>query len=206
MIMEKKMTRDEQSAWILKLTGAAMLTAIVVVLQLLGSFIHFGPVSVSLVLAPITLGAALFGTATSAWLGLVFGVTVLLSGDATFFMGYHAVGTVLTVLLKGTLAGLAAGFVYRLVEKKNRYVATLLAAVVCPLVNTGIFLLGCRVFLWDAVIDLGTAQGFANAAVFAIVGLVGLNFIAEFVLNCVLTPAIVRLVDLIGSRFRAKKG
>ena len=32
------------------LTGLAILTAVVVVLQLLGSFIHFGPFSISLVL------------------------------------------------------------------------------------------------------------------------------------------------------------
>ena len=203
--MEKKMSRYERSEWIRKLTGAAMLTAIIIILQLLGSFIRFGPFSVSLVLVPIVIGAALFGPWISAWLGLVFGIVVLASGDAAAFMGYNAVATVLTVLLKGTLAGLASGCVYRLVEKKNRYLATLIAAVVCPLVNTGVFLLGCRLFLWDAVTDMGMAMGFVDAAKFAIEGLVGLNFIAEFVLNCVLTPAIVRLVDLIGSRFGTKR-
>ena len=200
--MKNKLSRNERSAWIRKITGAAMLTAIIVILQLLGSFIRFGAFSVSLVLVPIVIGAALFGPWISAWLGLVFGVTVLLSGDAAAFMEYHIFGTIITVLLKGTLAGLAAGFVYRLVEKKNRYLATLIAAMICPLVNTGIFLLGCRVFLWDAVTEMGIEKGFINAAKFAIVGMVGLNFIAEFLFNCVLTPVIVRLVDLISKRFR----
>lgn len=203
--MKKTMNRDERSAWIHKLTAAAMLTAIVVVLQLLGSFIHFGVFSVSLVLIPIVIGAALCGTVTAAWLGFVFGLAVLLSGDAAFFLQYNVLGTILTVLLKGTLAGLTAGCIYQLAAKKNRYVATLLAAVACPLVNTGIFLLGCRIFLWDAVTALGMEQGFLNMAKFAIVGLVGLNFIAEFVLNCVMTPAVVRLVDVIGKRFKAKR-
>ena len=36
----------------------AVLTAVVVVLQLLGSFIRFGPFSISLVLVPIVIGAA----------------------------------------------------------------------------------------------------------------------------------------------------
>ncbi len=203
--MEKKMSRYERSEWIRKLTGAAMLTAIIIILQLLGSFIHFGPFSISLVLVPIVIGAALFGPWISAWLGLVFGIVVLASGDAAPFMGYNAVGTVLTVLLKGTLAGLASGCVYVLIEKKNRYLATLIAAIVCPLVNTGVFLLGCRLFLWDAVTAMGMAMDFVDAAKYAIEGLVGLNFIAEFVLNCVLTPAIVRLADLIGSRFGTKR-
>ena len=200
--MKKELSRNERSALIRKLTGAAMLTAIVVILQLLGSFIRFGVFSVSLVLVPIVIGAALFGPWISAWLGLVFGVTVLLSGDAAAFLAYHIPGTIITVLLKGTLAGLVAGFVYRFVEKKNRYFATLISAMICPLVNTGVFLLGCRVFLWDAVTDMGILNGYTDAALFAIAGLVGLNFIAEFVFNCVLTPVIVRLVDLIGKRFR----
>ena len=42
-----------------RLTGIAIFTALVVVLQLLGSFIKFGPFSVSLTLIPIVVGAAL---------------------------------------------------------------------------------------------------------------------------------------------------
>ena len=38
-----------------KMVGIAILSALVVVLQLRGSFIRFGPVSVSLVLIPIVV-------------------------------------------------------------------------------------------------------------------------------------------------------
>ena len=41
------------------LTGLALFTAIVIVLQLLGSFIRFGPFSISLVLIPIVVGVHL---------------------------------------------------------------------------------------------------------------------------------------------------
>ena len=61
-----------------KIAGVGLLSAIVVVLQLLGSFIHFGPFSISLVLIPIVVGASLYGALSGAWLGLVFGITVLL--------------------------------------------------------------------------------------------------------------------------------
>ena len=44
-----------------KIAGVGLLTALVVVLQLLGSFIKFGTVSISLVLIPIVVGAALYG-------------------------------------------------------------------------------------------------------------------------------------------------
>ena len=43
------------------LTGLSILTAIVFVLQLLGSFIRLGTFSVSLVLIPIVIGAAMYG-------------------------------------------------------------------------------------------------------------------------------------------------
>ena len=66
------------------LVGLGLLTAIVVVLQLVGSFIKFGTFSISLVLMPIVVGAALYGVGAGAWLGFVFGVVVLLSGDASF--------------------------------------------------------------------------------------------------------------------------
>ena len=101
------------------LTGVALFTAIVVVLQLLGSFIRFGPFSISLVLIPIVVGAAMYGATAGAWLGFVFGVAVLLSGDAAVFMPINPIGTVVTVLAKGTLAGFCAGLVYRALEKKE---------------------------------------------------------------------------------------
>ena len=49
-----------------RLAGLALFTAIVVVLQLLGSFIKVGPFAVSLVLIPIVVGAAVYGVSAGA--------------------------------------------------------------------------------------------------------------------------------------------
>ena len=98
---------------LLKLTQVGILTAIVVVLQLVGAFIKFGPFSVSLVLVPIVIGAILCGPLTGAWLGLVFGAVVLLSGDAAAFYALSPAGTIFLVLFKGTMAGLCSGLVYK---------------------------------------------------------------------------------------------
>uniref|UniRef100_UPI00402A1D09 ECF transporter S component n=1 Tax=Eubacterium sp. TaxID=142586 RepID=UPI00402A1D09 len=179
-----------------KLVGIALFTAIVVVLQLIGSAIKFGQFSVSLVLIPIVVGTALYGIGAGAWLGLVFGVTVLISGDAAAFLTVDVFGTIVTVLLKGTLAGLAAGAVYKLIEKKNRYAATIAAAFICPVVNTGVFLLGCLVFFMPTINEWAAGLGFESAGAYMITGLVGLNFVFELVVNLVLGPVIVRLVDL----------
>lgn len=179
-----------------KLTGIAIFTAIVVVLQLLGSFIRFGPFSISLVLIPIVVGAAMYGVAAGAWLGFVFGLIVLLSGDAAAFLGVNAIGTIITVITKGTLAGLCAGLVYRALEKTNTYVAVIASAIVCPVVNTGIFLLGCLIFFMETISGWAAAAGFPSAGTYMIVGLVGLNFVFELLVNVVLSPVIIRIIAI----------
>ena len=175
----------------------AVLTALVVILQFLGAFIKFGPFSISLVLVPIVIGCATCGVSIGAWLGLVFGITVLISGDAAAFLAVNAIGTIITVLLKGTLCGLLAGVVYKALEQKNRYLAVVAAAIVCPLVNTGIFLLGCLVFFLDTVREWAIGFGFGeNVAQYMIFGLVGGNFLVELAMNIVLSPVIVRLLNV----------
>ncbi len=179
-----------------KIVGVGLFTAIVVVLQLLGSFIKFGTFSISLVLIPIIVGAALYGIGAGAWLGLVFGVTVLLSGDAAAFLAVNPVGTVITVLLKGALAGLCAGAVYTLIEKKNSLGAAICAGITAPVVNTGIFAIGCLIFFMPTISEWGKAAGVEDAGKFLIVGVIGLNFIIELAINLVLSTVIVKLVDL----------
>lgn len=176
-----------------KLVITAILTALVIVLQFMGSFIRFGMFSISLVLIPIVIGSALCGYKAGAWLGFVFGAAVLLSGDASAFLVIDVFGTIVTVLLKGTLCGLAAGITYNLLENKNRYVAVMAAAVVCPIVNTGVFLLGCLVFFLETITEWGIGLGFQNVGKYMIFGLVGGNFIFELITNIVLAPIILRV-------------
>ena len=68
------------------MVGVGLFTAIVVVLQLLGGGIKFGMFSISLVLVPVVVGAAVYGRKAGAWLGFAFGAAVLLSGDAAAFL------------------------------------------------------------------------------------------------------------------------
>ena len=180
-----------------KIVGLGLFTAIVIVLQRLGSFIKFGTFSVSLVLVPVVIGAALYGASAGAWLGFVFGVVVLVSGDAAAFLGVNALGTILTVLVKGALAGFLSGVVYKALESKNRMLAVVLAAVTCPVVNTGVFLIGCLLFFMETISVWADAAGLgANVGQFMILGLVGANFIFELLFNAVLSPVIVRLIRI----------
>ncbi len=186
----------------LNLAIGGILTAIVIVLQAVGASIKFGTFSISLILIPVVLGAALCGPVVSAWLGLVFGAVVLISGDAAAFLTISVPGTVITVLLKGMLCGLFAGLVFNALKKKNITLATIAAAIVAPVTNTGIFLLGCRIFFFDAVKEWGVGAGFVSVTKYMLVGFVGLNFLFELLTNIVLCPIVVRIIQAAGKTNR----
>ena len=177
-----------------KLTLAALLTAIVVVLALLGSAIHFGTFSINLALVPIVIGAALLGVWYGAWFGFVNAMVILISGDAAPFLAVNVFGTIVTVIAKGVLCGLVSGIVYKLVERFNKYGAVVAAALVCPLVNTGIFLIGCRIFFWDTLAQWSQGSGTGSTFSFVITILIGVNFLIEIAINMILAPAIARLL------------
>lgn len=184
-----------------KIVGIGLFTAIIVVLQLLAATIKFGPFSITLVLAPIVIGAALYGIGAGAWLGLAFGVSVLISGDAAAFMTISPIGTVLTVLMKGMLAGLAAALVYKAIEGKNKTVAVVMAGIVSPIVNTGIFLAGCYIFFQEWLTAAFGTTGFATV----VAGLVSVNFAVELGINMILASVIVRIIDIGRKQIKSKK-
>ena len=175
----------------------AVMTAFVIILQLLGTFTaFFGPFSTAVALIPIVIGAALCGTGVGAWLGLVFGIVVIASGGANLFFIFDVPGTIITVLVKGTACGLAAGLVYKLCAKINRYVGVLAAAIVCPIVNTGVFMLGCAIFFLDSATDIASTLGSDASGMAVFVALAMANFLFELGMNIVLSPVIVRLLNI----------
>ena len=179
------------------MVGIGLFTAIVVILQMLGSFIRFGTFSVSLVLLPIVLGAALYGSAAGLWLGFVFGAVVLLSGDASPFLAVNPLGTVFTVLIKGMLAGLAAALIYRVFARRSETLAVTLAALLSPLVNTGVFLICCNFFFMPTMVMWAEEMGFGESvASYMILSLVGANFLFEVLFNVILSPVILRLLRI----------
>ena len=175
----------------------AMLTALVAVLTYFGSFIRLSPlVNVSLTLIPIVLGAVLCGIWGGTWLGFVNGIVILVSGQAAFFIGIAPVGTVIVVLAKGTLCGLAAALLYVLLRRINKYVAVVAAAIICPVVNSGIYLLGCMTIFYDSIeAMIGEATPTIMSVLIYPMGLI--NFPFELVINIVMCPVIYRLITLI---------
>lgn len=173
----------------------ALFTAIVAALQLMGVAIHFGVFAVSLVGVPVVIGAALMGPLAGAWLGLVFGVTVLISGDAALFLTWNPAATIVIVLLKGTLAGLAAGWIYRLLEKKHSFLAALASAITFPVVNTAVFFVGCLLCFMDDCVQFAASVGVAASGPVAVMTVfIGFNFFFELGLDLVLVGVIDRLI------------
>lgn len=177
------------------LVGVGLLTAIVVVLQAMAIGIRFGVFNITLVLIPIIVGVALYGYWAGAWLGLVFGIVVLCT-DAGAFLAISVPGTIVVCILKGVMAGLLAGFVYKKLEQKNALLAVILAGVAAPVANTGIFLLGCRLFFFDTIKTWAEASGFSNAGAYMLTAFVGVNFIVELAINLVLATVIVRIIGI----------
>ena len=182
-----------------QMTGLALFTAIVVVLQLVATFIRFGPFSITLALTPILVGAALYGPKASAYLGGVFGTVVLLA----CILGWDAGGAILWAaqpfvtamicMVKGILAGLAAGLVYQELHKKNMLLGCVVAGIVSPIVNTGLFLLALWFLFPDILAAWATGFG-ADVVTYILTGLVGVNFILELCVNLVLSSVVVRII------------
>ena len=178
-----------------------MLMSLVVIMQFLSGIIPpIGGFSISLVLIPIVIGAAVFGPGAGALLGATFGVIVAINCITGADPGGHMVFQanpalcVAVVVGKGTLAGLAAGFVYKLLKNFNPYIAMLATAIVCPVVNTGVFLLCMGLFFIDV---LAAWAGGGDIIGYVLSGIVLVNFLPELIINIVFGMAgqgIVRTV------------
>ena len=190
------MQAKKQSVSTEKVVLLSLFTALVAILAYFGGFIKIGGLaSISLTLIPVVLGAAMCGPWAGAWLGGVSGVVFFMTADAAFWMGLSIPGTIITVMVKGIAAGLVAGLVYKLFEKKNRYLAVIAAAIVCPIVNTGIFIVGCFLFFIDTV-KAGAAGADMSIGAYLIIFFVGFNFVFELLTNIILSPAIVKLLNI----------
>lgn len=202
--MKKTLAKREQTQ---RLALAALMTALVIVIQTLATVTtFFGPFSTAIGLIPIVIGGALCGVGVGSWLGLVFGVVVLATGGAALFLGFNPVGTYITVLAKGLACGFAAAISYKLLNKINNILSIVTAALLCPVVNTGVFLLGCRLFFYKYALDIGTVVGLGadvnGMDVFFALAMA--NFAFEIAMNLVLSPVIVRLIDIAKKQFAGK--
>lgn len=185
-----------------KLVTLALLVAMIIVLQFIGSSIPplFGTFSISLVLIPIVVGSAFYGPLAGGILGAAFGVITAINcatgADPGGQMVFQAnpIVCIIVVMTKGILCGVASGFVYRMLRNTNGYVAMLLASIVCPVVNTATFLLCMLVFFKDVL--SAWAEG-GNIFIYMISGIVLCNFVPELIINVAFSPAGQRILRVV---------
>ena len=209
------MRAQENKQKILKLTQLGILLALVIVLQ---SIMSVGFINICLCLVPITIGAILLDWKGGLILGMMFGIVALFWGImgkdqfAFYLFAANPGMTIAICLVKGSLAGVVPSLLYKWLSKykyKNSIIAaTVAASVAAPIVNTGIFAIGSLIIKNDVVSAITNAYtandltppDMSNFVTFLFLGLIGVNFIIEFVINAVLSPAIHRITEIVSKK------
>lgn len=170
------------------LSEIAIFSAIIIILQLLATFINFGSFPITLTLLPIIVGAAVYGPLVGMILGIVFGIIVdimVITGadpSGATMLSIHPIITILTCLIKGGLAGLFSGLAYKYLNKLNNKVRIIISAAICPITNTLIFFISLILF-FDSNIQ-------------ALIGaFLSINFVIELLLNILLAPGLTNLIE-----------
>lgn len=173
-----KMTKVKYLAY------TSILSAVTIVLTLISQYIVIGQININLGLVGIILAAILIGLSSGTFVGLINGAITLLSPSTQGFFAISPLGTVLVCLLKTSVAGLVCGFIYRLLKNKNELVAIIVSAMLVPIINTSLFIVGSLIFFNGAFGNLISI-------------LVSINFIVEIVVNALLIPTIIKVIKII---------
>ena len=198
----------------LRTVQLALLVALVVALQMVSALIPpiGGMVSITLTLIPVVVGGILLGKRSGAILGFAFGAIVLINCIAALDPGGNILWnanplfTAIICFVKGTAAGFVPAWLYEIVCGKvekvgegRKLVATVVAALSAPIVNTGLFVCGMFLLFKDT---LYAWAGGTDIVMYVLFGLAGLNFLVEFLINVVLSPAIVRITAVVGKKLK----
>ena len=179
--MNKRITTQQ-------IVGTGLLLALEIIFQVIGNYVQFGPVSINLSLVAIVLAAVLYGPLSGAILGFFCGIIILFSPSTlALFMPVSAFGTVVACLLKTTLAGLLAGFVFKAFKNKNQILGIILASILVPVINTGIFCTVSLLFFRPILAGGAGDESFASMMMFLLVGFIGWNFLLELATTVVVS-------------------
>jgi uncharacterized membrane protein len=186
-----------------RLVQLSLLSAIIIVLQALalGTGVWL-QTSINLTLIPIALGAMILGPSAGAFLGAVCGIVVLLCGvfnldkfTAILFQN-NPIITAGICLVKTTVAGWVAGWLYRLLKNKMPLISVFIVSALIPIINTGLFILGAFLISETIQAQFGTGD-YGNVLLFIVLGLAIPGFILEFPLNVVMSPALKHIQQIV---------
>lgn len=173
------------------LTRLGLLSAILLVMSFtpLG-YLYLGPLAITFLTIPVMVGAVAMGPEAGAILGLIFGITSLVS---TFsnplgmnLMAYNAFYTVILCIVPRILEGYFCGLIFKWINKNgdNKLWKVTLASFSCPFFNTVLFMSALVLFFGkcDYIANL-----MAGKSVMAfIIGFVGIQAVIEAVVCTVI--------------------
>jgi hypothetical protein len=145
------------------------------------------------------LGALLLGVRGGFILGGISGLMTFLFGVlgvdpfTNILFINSPVLTFLTCVVKITVAGGVAGWIYDLLKSKNKYLAVFVASALVPIINTALFIVGAL-----AMYDVIATNFSQDVLYFLVITCAGINFLIELAINLVVAPAIhtvVRVLD-----------
>ena len=167
-----------------------LLLALEIIFQILGNYFKIGLVNINLTLVTVVLAGVLCGPMSAAIVGFFNGLMALLAPDTlAIFMPINPYATVVICFAKCTVAGIVASYIYKLISRKNKFVALVTASALVPIINTGLFSLGALVF-FRPFLESGVGEVFPNIGAFLIFGVIGVNFLVELASTVILAPTI----------------
>lgn len=172
-----------------------ILVGIEILVQVIGNYINPGFANINLSLVPIAIGAILYGPIVGGFLGLVCGVMVLISPSTMqFFFAVSPIGTVITCLLKTTIAGVAAGLVMKLFKEDKKIYGVIIASILVPLLNTALFCIFALIFFLPILQGM-VSDTMPTIAAALFLGMVGVNFFLEIISSVILTPSLYKILE-----------
>lgn len=191
------------------LAGVSILCALTIILQVLSGIIKIGQFSITLALVPIIIASLLYGPAQGAIVGFVLGIVVLyyvLTGvdvGGHLMFEYNPIVTIIICLTKTSLAGFVSGLVYKHLSKSHKGLGTVIfSSMLCPIVNTGAFVIMLLGAFSKLVYTWANAVGITSVITYVLTVLLGINFVIELGINIVVAPSVYKIVKIISNRIR----
>lgn len=207
------MSKKEKQIPLKSVIGLAVFALIIVVMAFTpAGFLKTGNLEASFLVVPVAIGAILLGPTYGAVLGLVMGVVSFAQcfgasdmGSALF--GVSAVNTFLLCVIPRVICGWMAGVFYDLLSKidKTGFVPQIAAAVVCPIFNFILFMLGLSLLFGQTpyLLNLQTQMNASGIGFYFALG--GMNLLYELLASVVLTTGISTLILKFKNRNKVKE-
>lgn len=207
------MSKKEKQIPLKSVIGLAVFALIIVVMAFTPvGFLKTGNLEASFLVVPVAIGAILLGPTYGAVLGLVMGVVSFAQcfgasdmGSALF--GVSAVNTFLLCVIPRVICAWMAGVFYDLLSKidKTGFVPQIAAAVVCPIFNFILFMLGLSLLFGQTpyLLNMQTQMNASGIGFYFALG--GMNLLYELLASVVLTTGISTLILKFKNRNKVKE-